>query len=261
MSFQGEVALTDNEISWSSLAERVIAGEAISRDHALAAVQTPDDKLLELLHAAFVVRERFHGRRVRVHVLRNAKSGVCPEDCTFCSQSLRHGGQAEQYGMQSAEELIQGADEAVQMGAVTYCMVTSTRGPSSKEVRIVTEAARAIKQRHPKLRLCASLGMLEHGQADTLAAAGIDRYNHNLETSPRYFREIVSTHEFADRVATVKAAKQAGMEACCGGILGMGENKEDWVDLALALRELSVESVPLNFLDLDRAHRWQTVHA
>lgn len=238
-----------NGFDWRALAERVLSGGAISRAEALRALQTPDDGVLELLDASFVVRAHHHGRRVRVHVLRNAKSGACPEDCSFCSQSLRHGSDVPRYAMQSVEDLVSGADEAVKMGAVTYCMVTSTRGPSSKEVRTVTEAARAIKTRHPKLRLCASLGLLEPGQASVLAEAGIDRYNHNLETSPRYFREIVSTHEFGDRVATVRAAKEAGMEACCGGILGMGESLDDWVDLAFALRELAVESVPLNFLD------------
>jgi biotin synthase len=234
---------------WKELASRVIAGEAISRDDALAAVNVQDAQLLELLSAAFMIRSHHHGRLVRVHVLRNAKSGLCPEDCGFCSQSLRNDGEAEQYPMQSVKQLVAGADEAVQMGAVTYCMVTSTRGPSSSEVQTVTEAARQIKERHPKLRLCASLGMLKDGQAERLVDAGIDRYNHNIETSPRFFENIVTTHAFADRVATVQAAKQAGMEACCGGILGMGESRADWVDLAFALRELSVESVPLNFLD------------
>lgn len=238
-------------MNFIELAQNVIDGHVITRDEALAIVESDDDDFLTVMQAAFVVRNHFHGRRVKVHVLRNAKSGVCPEDCKFCSQSLKYNAESDvpKYKMQEADDLVEGARKAVEMGAVTYCMVTATRGPSSNEMTQVSEAARRIKEEFPQLRLCASLGLLKDGQAESLREAGIDRYNHNLEASPRYFPEIATTHTIEDRMNTVRKAKAAGMEACCGGLIGMGEERHDWVDLAMALRELEVESVPLNFLD------------
>lgn len=237
--------------SYEQLATRVIEGHEVTCEEALLVAKAPDGDLLQILNAAYRIRTRFHGNAVKVHVLQNAKSGVCPEDCKFCSQSLKYNreGDVPQYGMQAADELVEGARRAVDMGAVTYCMVTATRGPSSREIETVSDAAQRIKSEFPQLRLCASLGLLKDGQADALKAAGIDRYNHNVETSPNHFENIVSTHTIDDRVNTVRKAKRAGLEACCGGILGLGEGPEDWVDMALLLRELEVESVPLNFLD------------
>lgn len=235
--------------NWNQLADRILEGHQISREEALDVVRAPDDDLLLILHAAFRVRSHHFGRQVKVHVLRNAKSGACPEDCGFCSQSVRFQSPVERYAMESVDELVDGARRAVKMGAVTYCMVTATRGPSSRELDTVTTAVKQIRNEFPALRLCTSLGMLGEGQAEALAEAGVNRYNHNLETSERFFPEIVSTHSWEDRANTIRSAKSAGMEACCGGIVGMGEGEEDRVDLALSLRELEVESVPVNFLD------------
>ena len=242
------VAATVGVSRWEALADRVLAGEAAEREELLAVATSSDAELLAVLQAAFRVREHHHGRVVRVHMLQNAKSGLCPEDCSFCSQSVHHNSDVERYKMQSVEELVDGARRAYEAGAVTYCMVTSTRGPTGREVATVAEAARIIKEKYP-LRLCTALGILKPGQAETLHEAGIDRYNHNIETSERYFSEIVSSHQWQDRVDTIQTAREAGMEACCGGIVGMGEEAEDRVDLALALRDIGVESVPVNFLD------------
>jgi biotin synthase len=235
-------------MDWNALADRVLDGETITRTEALSVVNAPDDELLAILHAAYKVRARFHGNRVRVHVLQNAKSGVCPEDCKFCSQSLEYNTDVEQYTMQEVDELVDGAEQAFEKGAVTYCMVTATRGPNNRELETICEAARRIKEKYP-LDICASLGLLKEGQAEQLREAGVDRYNHNLETSCNHFENVVTTHSYEDRLNTVKMAKAAGMEACCGGIIGMGEQAEDWVDLAFTLREIGVESVPLNFLN------------
>ncbi len=238
-------------LTLESLAHRIVEGYRITREEALAIVQAPASELLAVVHAASIVRRAFHGTLVRVHVLQNAKSGVCTEDCSFCSQSLAYNTEdrVPKYAMQQVDELVSGAERAVAAGAVTYCMVTATRGPGTNEIERVTKAAQQIKAAHPGLRLCASLGLLEDGQAEELKAAGIDRYNHNLETSPRHFPNVVTTHGIEQRMDTVRRAKAAGLEACCGGIVGMGEEVEDRVDLALELRELQVESVPLNFLD------------
>lgn len=234
--------------SWEHLADVALAGGAITRHDALAVVQADDDELLGLLQAAFRVRRQYHGRGVRLHVLRNAKSGMCRENCAFCSQAIGAYSGVDRYQMQSVEELVQGARKAAEMGAVKYCMVTATRGPSERELDVVCEAVRRIKAEVP-INICTSLGLLSAGQAERLAAAGVNRFNHNLETSRGFFPQVCQTHSFDDRVATVKAAKAAGMEACCGGIMGMGETLEDRVDLAFTLRELEVESIPVNFLD------------
>jgi biotin synthase len=235
-------------VDWNDLADRVLSGQAVSGDEALAALRTSDDELLPLLHAAFRLRAHHHGRDVRIHVLRNAKSGLCPENCAFCSQSVTYHTDAPRYQMQSVDELVAGAHEAARMGAVKYCMVTSTRGPSQRELDVVCEAVRRIKA-EVNIRICTSLGLLREGQAEQLAAAGVDRFNHNLEASRRFFPEICTTHGFDDRVRTVQRARAAGMEACCGGIMGMGETEVDRVALALELRALEVESIPVNFLD------------
>jgi len=233
---------------WNALAGRVLDGEPATADEALAVLSSSDDELLGLLDAAFRIRLRHHGRNVRLHVLRNAKSGLCPEDCAFCSQSVVHHTEVNRYRLQSADELVAGAHEAHRMGAVKYCMVTATRGPSDRELDTICDAVRRIKAEVP-INVCTSLGILKDGQAERLAAAGVTRFNHNLESSRRFFPQICSTHSFEERVATVRRVRAAGMEACCGGIMGLGETPEDRVALALELRALEVESIPVNFLD------------
>jgi biotin synthase len=233
---------------WNLLADKSLAGQVPARTEALAVLEAPDDELLAVLQAAFRVRYRHHGREVRLHLLRNAKSGLCPEDCAFCSQSVKFHTGVERYPLQSVEELVAGARAAAAAGAVKYCMVTSTRGPSERDLDVICEAVRRIKAEFP-INVCTSLGLLKEGQAERLAAAGVTRFNHNLESSRAHFPAVCSTHTYDDRIATVRAAKAAGMEACCGGIMGMGESLTDRVELAFELRALEVESIPVNFLD------------
>jgi biotin synthase len=234
--------------SWNDLAERVLGGEPANADEARAVLHAPDDDLLPLLHAAFRVRARHHGRDVRLHVLQNAKSGRCSEDCAFCSQSSRFETGVDTYRLQSVEELVEGARRAHAMGAVKYCMVTATRGPSQRDLDTVCEAVRRIKA-ELNINVCTSLGLLKEGQAEQLAAAGVTRFNHNLETSERHYGALCTTHSWEERVATVRRARAAGLEACCGGIMGMGESEDDRLELAFTLRALEVESIPVNFLD------------
>ncbi len=235
-------------MTWNDLADRVLDGDGATFDEALSVLRSADDEILELLDAAFRVRRAHHGRDVRIHVLQNAKSGACPEDCSFCSQSTSFDTGVERYRMQSVDEIVAGARRAHEMKAVKYCIVTATRGPSAGELDTVCEAVRQIKA-EIDINICTSLGLLKEGQAEQLAAAGVSRFNHNLETARRFFPEICSTHDFEDRIETVRAAKRAGLEACCGGIVGMGETVEDRAALAFELRELEVESIPVNFLD------------
>src|SRR5580765_1726609 len=233
---------------WSQLADTALSGTLLSRDEARAVIDAPPDDLLALLDAAFRVRRAHWGRRVSLHVLENAKMGACPEDCGFCSQSSKHMSPSGEAPMKSVDELVDGARRAHAARAKRYCMVTATRGPSQRDLDTICTAAERIKA-ELDIELCASLGLLTEAKAQRLAAAGVDRFNHNLETSERHYGEIVSTHTWRDRVATVQFAKAAGMDTCCGGIVGLGETEDDLLDLAFALRELDVDSVPVNFLD------------
>jgi biotin synthase len=233
---------------WSALADKVLAGAPPTRDEARAVLHAPADELLALLDAAFRVRRARWGRRVSLHVLENAKLGACPEDCGFCSQSSKHGSPGGEAPIESVDELVAGARRAYAARAKRYCMVTATRGPSQRDLDTICEAARRIKA-ELAIELCASLGLLTEAKAKRLADAGVDRFNHNLETSERHFGAIVTTHSWRDRVETVQLARAAGMDTCCGGIVGLGESDDDLLDLAFALRELDVDSVPVNFLD------------
>ncbi|MCX6998318.1 MAG: biotin synthase BioB [Kiritimatiellaeota bacterium] len=235
-------------MNWQHVGDDVAAGRVLTRPAALAVLQAPDDELLAVLDAAFHVRRKYFGRKVNLHVIRNARSGGCSEDCAFCSQSAVSSAPIEQYPLQSADELVAGARAAADVGAVKYCIVTSGRQPSAEVLAAVCAAARRIVQELP-IRLCVSLGVLNAGQAQELKAAGVARYNHNLETAQRFFPHICSTHTWSERVATVLRARAAGLEACCGGILGLGETLDDRVDLALTLRELQVEAIPVNLFN------------
>ncbi len=235
-------------MNWSSLADRCLAGDLPTRDAARAVLHASNDELLTVLDAAFRVRRAYWGRRVLLHVLENAKLGACPEDCGFCSQSSKHASPSGEAPMKTVDELVAAARQAYATKAKRYCMVTATRGPSQRDLDTICEAATRIKA-EMNIELCASLGLLTEAKAKRLAEAGVDRFNHNLETSERHYGKIVSTHTWADRVKTVQLAKSAGMDTCCGGIVGLGENEDDLLDLAFALRELDVDSVPVNFLD------------
>ncbi|NVB79581.1 MAG: biotin synthase BioB [Kofleriaceae bacterium] len=235
-------------MNWSALADRCLAGDLPTRDAARAVLHAPADELLGLLDAAFRVRRAYWGRRVSLHVLENAKMGACPEDCGFCSQSSKHASPSGEAPMKSVDDLVAGARRAHAARAKRYCMVTATRGPSQRDLDTICAAAEQIKS-EMDIELCASLGILTEAKAKRLVDSGVDRFNHNLETSERHYDQIVSTHTWRDRVETVQIAKKAGMDTCCGGIVGLGETEDDLLDLAFALRDLDVDSVPVNFLD------------
>ncbi len=237
-------------MDWKALANRILdGGEPISRDEALAVLNSLDDELLDVLQAAYLIRKNFFGKKVSLHVLKNAKSGACPEDCSFCSQSKSSTADVEEYEMQSADEIVASAQDAIDMQALRYCVVTSSRAPSESEMKTITAAASRIKQEYPQLELCASMGFLTEDKAQRLKDSGVDRFNHNLETSANFYPSICSTHKFEDRVETARTVKKVGLDLCCGGLIGMGESLEDRVDLALSLKELKTDSAPINFLD------------
>ncbi len=233
---------------WAELADRVLDGHAVTRDEAATLLDSRDDELLALLDAAFRLRRRHFGKAVQLYYLKNAKSGLCPEDCGYCSQSVVSEAPIEKYAWLNEERLLAGAAKAAEAKAKTYCIVASGRGPSNREVEHVAGVVEKIKAEHG-LHICACLGLLEPDQARRLKEAGVDRVNHNLNTSESHHDEIVSTHTFADRLKTLEVAKEAGLELCSGLIVGMGENHGDLVDVALKLRELDVQSIPVNFLN------------
>ena len=233
---------------YQRMADAVLSGEALSREDALAILDAPDLDVLAILAAGFRIRHRHFGRTVQLYFLMSAKSGLCPEDCHYCSQSKISDAEVPKYNMLNRDRLMEAAKIAAERGAKTYCLVISARGPSDREISAVEKVVPEIKAQYG-LDICACLGLLSREQADRLKACGVDRVNHNLNTSEEYYEDICTTHTYADRVATLRNVRDAGMEMCSGGIIGMGEKHEDIVSMAMDLRDLGVQSIPLNFLN------------
>lgn len=232
---------------WHSLAEQALAGEPISREQAEEILASDNDSLLDLIAAAYRLRHRYFAKSVQLYFLVNAKSGLCPEDCGYCSQSKLSTAAIDKYRMMSVDQLLDGARVAAQRDSKTYCIVISGRAPSERELKAVEMVVPRVKEEF-NLKICACLGLLTPENAARLKACGVDRVNHNLNTSEEHYGEICSTHTYADRMQTLKNVRSAGLELCSGGIVGMGESHQDLVSMALDLRELQVESIPLNFL-------------
>lgn len=233
---------------WETYADKALAGERLTMEEALSVLEADDTQLLPILHAAYRVRHHYYGNKVKLNMIINAKSGYCPEDCGYCSQSIVSDAPIEKYTMMQRDVLVAGAREALSRKAGTYCIVASGRGPTEKELEEVIEAVKEIKQ-DLKMKVCACLGILKEDQARRLKEAGVDRYNHNLNTSADHFANITTTHNYDHRVQTVEKAKESGMSPCSGCIVGMGETKEQLVQIAYSLRELDADSIPVNFLN------------
>lgn len=233
---------------WGELARQVLDGKKIDRETALSILRCPDPELLDLLAAAYRIRHRYFQNTVQLYFLMNAKSGLCPEDCGYCSQSKVSEAAIPRYNLLDDERLMEGAQLAADRGSKTFCIVISARGPTEREIEAVCRVVPRIRERFG-LEICACLGLLSDEQAQRLKQAGVDKVNHNLNTSQDYYASICTTHGYAERVATLRAVRAAGMELCSGGIVGMGETDGDVVDMAFALRDLAVESIPVNFFN------------
>src|SRR5947207_4024331 len=233
-----------------SVAARALLVERrrITRDQALAVAQLPLDELPSLIALAHQVRLAWCGPEVELESLINAKSGACPEDCAFCSQSVRYHTGVDVYAFLDIDEIVEAARATRAAGATQFCIVVAVRGPEERLLRRVIEAVDAVHA-ETGLEVACSLGLLTVEQAERLAAAGVRRYNHNLEACRELFSTICTTHSYDDRVTTALRARDAGMELCCGGILGMGETLEQRVDFAFELRTLDPCEVPINLLD------------
>ncbi len=232
---------------YARLAEGAMRDAPLAEADALWVLDGPDVELLPLLHAAYQPRHRHFGRAVMVHILNNVQNGLCPEDCGYCSQNANSASAIRKYPLKGDAEILADAEAAARAGASRYCIVLSGRGPTLERTRHLGRIISEIKARYP-IEVCLSAGLMEDEHARILAAAGLDRMNHNLNTSAAHHDEICHTHSYADRVATLRAAQRAGVPACSGLIVGMGERSADLVDVAFALRELEVPSIPVNFL-------------
>ncbi|UPK47125.1 biotin synthase BioB [Paenibacillus pabuli] len=235
-------------LEWLSLAKKSLNGECLTIEEGLAVLEANDDEVLPLMQAAFQVRQYFYGKKVKLNMIINAKSGFCPEDCGYCSQSIVSTAPIQKYSLLDKETLLAGAHEAMARKAGTYCIVASGKGPTNKELDQVVEAVKEIRETMP-LKICACLGILKDGQAERLAEAGVHRYNHNLNTSKANYPSITTTHTYDQRIETVEKVKAYGMSPCSGVIIGMGESHQEIVEMALALRKLDADSIPINFLN------------
>lgn len=232
---------------FDNLADRILHGHTFTREEGVTLLRTDDAQLLSLIAAAYKIRHAYFGRTVTIQMLFNAKSGACQEDCGYCSQSSISAASIDRYALLSPDDVLNGARQAHAANAQRYCVVISGRSPLDKEIHGIASAVKRIKQELP-LQVCCSLGLLTASQAEQLKAAGVDRVNHNLNTSEAYHPSVCTTHTYQDRLTTLQRARAAGLELCSGGIVGMGESDDDLLDLAFALRDLNPDSIPINML-------------
>ncbi len=202
--------------------------------------------MLQLLDTAYWLRKKYFSDKVTLHVLNNVQNGLCSEDCRYCAQSSASSASIEAYPMKPDDEVLAEAAAAYHSGAGRYCMVFAGTGPSVERVRHLTGLIREIKRRH-KIEVCVSPGVINEAQARALKGAGLDRLNHNLNTSEKYYGRICTSHTYADRLGTLAAAHAAGLDICSGVIIGMGEGQEDVYAMARKLGDLGVSSIPVNF--------------
>jgi biotin synthase len=222
-------------------------GEGLSQADLTRVLELPDDRIDDLLALAHEVRMRWCGPEVEVEGIVSVKTGGCPEDCHFCSQSGRFDSPVRAAWL-DIPELVEAAKQTAQTGATEFCIVAAVRGPDERLMSQVREGVKAIKDA-VDINIACSLGMLTQQQVDELAAMGVHRYNHNLETARSYFANVVTTHTWEERWETLRMVGAAGMEVCCGGIVGMGETREQRAEFAAQLAELTPDEVPLNFLN------------
>ncbi|MET4432153.1 biotin synthase [Mycolicibacterium sp. 624] len=222
-------------------------GEGLDQGQVLAILQLPDDRLEELLALAHDVRMKWCGPEVEVEGIISLKTGGCPEDCHFCSQSGLFASPVRSAWL-DIPSLVEAAKQTAKSGATEFCIVAAVRGPDERLLAQVAAGIEAIRN-EVDIQIACSLGMLTQEQVDRLAAMGVHRYNHNLETAESYFPNVVTTHTWEERWGTLEMVREAGMEVCCGGILGMGETLEQRAEFAANLAKLDPHEVPLNFLN------------
>jgi biotin synthase len=230
----------------TGLEEKIASDLPLLRDEAMHLTSLSGHEIFEFMAAASRIRNRFRGDQIALCAIINAKSGACPEDCAYCAQSSRSSSVAAVFPLVDKEIILEKAAEAKRGGARRFCIVTSGRKVSAKEIESIASSVSAV--RGLGLLPCVTLGLLCEEEIRYLKKAGLERFHHNLETSRRFFPSICSTHTYEDKIRTIEATKAAGVSLCSGGIFGLGEEWSDRVDMALALREIGADSVPINFL-------------
>ncbi|KAA0948873.1 biotin synthase BioB [Sporosarcina sp. ANT_H38] len=233
---------------YAGLAEQVLEGHELTDEEALFILNVSDEDVLTLLHAAYTIRKHYYGNKVKLNMIMNTKSGLCPENCGYCAQSIISTAPIEKYSMMKKEEIVAGAARAAKLNAGTYCIVASGRGPVNRELEIVIDSVKEIKSKHEHMTVCACLGLLKPEQASRLKEAGVDRYNHNINTSASHHESITTSHTYKDRVNTIDLVKQSGISPCSGVIIGMRETKQDVISMARSLNAMDADSIPVNFL-------------
>ncbi|MBM6589827.1 biotin synthase BioB [Brevibacterium sp. RIT 803] len=233
---------------FDSLADSILDGGVITEGQAVAMLATSDADLIELVAAGSRLRRRHFGMTIKLNYLVNLKSGLCPESCSYCSQALGSAAPILKYSWLKTDEAVQQADIGIRGGASRVCLVASGRGPGNRDVARVNDIVTRLKDAHDDVEVCACLGILKDGQAESLLDAGVDAYNHNINTAESFHDTIVKSHTYTDRTNTVAKAKSAGLSPCSGLIVGLGESDEQVVEALFALRELDSDSIPINFL-------------
>lgn len=218
----------------------------VDKKIALSLSELQGREVFELFALSNSVRMSFRGNRVNLCSIINAKSGACPEDCSFCAQSANSRANIEVYSLMNREKILEAASSAKKFGVKRFCVVTSGKKASGIDLEKICDVISEIK--NMGLLPCATLGMLGASELKELKSAGLHRYHHNLETSEAYFNEICTTHAYRDKIKTIETAKSLGLSVCSGGIFGLGESWQDRIDMAFALKEIGVDSVPINFL-------------
>ncbi|NLS09112.1 biotin synthase BioB [Nesterenkonia sp. MY13] len=232
----------------AALVDRISTGHRITEAEALQVLTTPDAETFTLVAEAGRLRRQHFGATVKVNYLVSLKTGLCPEDCTYCSQRLGTDAQILKYTWLKPAEAARQAGFGIRGGASRVCLVASGTGPTDRDVDRVGEIVQEVKEQNPQVEVCACLGLLKEGQAAKLREAGVDAYNHNINTARSMYPQICSTHTYDDRIETIDQATGAGLSPCSGLIAGMGETDEQMVEAVLALREMESESIPVNFL-------------
>jgi biotin synthase len=229
-----------------NMEKKILDSGKISRDEAFFITSLAGQDILGLFSSANRIREHFRANTVDLCAIINAKSGACPEDCSYCAQSAKSSAEIKTFRLVEKKTILKKAQEAKEGGARRFCLVTSGKKASATDLEKIAEMVSAVR----KLGLlpCATLGLLSGKDLLLLKDAGLERYHNNLETSERFFPEICTTHSYQDKLETIKAVKSSGLSLCSGGIFGLGETWEDRIDMALALREIGPDSVPINFL-------------
>ena len=231
---------------YTELTTNSLQGEVLSDACCEKILTASEVELLPLLDAAYQVRKTYFRNEVQLHILNNAQNGYCPEDCGYCAQASSATTNIEAYPLKPDAEILEEAKRAYESGAYRYCIVMSGRGPSPKRVSHLAELIQAVKARYP-IEVCLSAGLIDVASAHILKEAGLDRLNHNLNTSEAHYPNICSTHTYQDRMETLQAAQTVGLACCSGVIVGMGEGTGDLIKVAKALRQLEVASLPVNF--------------